>query len=114
MKLRDTFRASFICLVFGFALLACSEKKTSVPDRDDIRFAGFYSDYLLQTGIAAGDGDVPLVALDSGQLNTLLLRHALTRELLGSRMERYRDNPELWRSVLVMVRENIRKKRAGQ
>ncbi|NTV99495.1 MAG: hypothetical protein HGA70_10080 [Chlorobiaceae bacterium] len=93
--------------------MGCSEKKTFSLDKDDIHFAGFYSDYLLQSGVAAGNEDGSLVALDAGELNTLLLRHALNRELLSRKMELYRDNPGRWRSVLVLVRENIRKKRGG-
>ena len=114
MKLRDTFRASFFCLVFAFTLLGCGEKKSSLLDQDDIRFAGFYSDYLLVSGVIASDETAVLAVHYSTELDSLLLRHAMTREILSRKVQLYKESPELWRSVLVQVRANIRKKTAGQ
>ncbi len=84
-------------------------------DKDDIHFAGFYSDYLLKSGVVTDNEDVVLAALDAADINELLVRHALTRESLKSKIEKYKKNPELWRLVLVQVRANIVKKTdAGQ
>ena len=113
MILRDIFRASFYCLVAGFILLGCAEKKSFTLDKDDIRFAGFYSDYLLLSGVPGEKDTVVLNAPNSADINALLVRHALTRESLNRKTEAYKQNPDLWREVLLQVRENIRKKSAA-
>jgi hypothetical protein len=115
MKFCDTFRRSFFCLVFGCALLGCSEKKAFLLDKEDIHFAGFYSDYLLESGVVSANENLVLSALDSSNINKLLARHALTRERLSRKVVDYKNNPELWRLVLVRVRTNIlNKSDAGQ
>ena len=112
MTLRDTFQTSLFCLLFGFILLGCSDKKSFTLDKDDIRFVGFYSDYLLLSGVPGEKETVALKSPDSAECNDLLLRHALTRESLNRKTEAYKQNPDLWREVLLQVRENIRKKSA--
>jgi hypothetical protein len=115
MKFCDTFRRSLFCFVFGCALLGCSEQKTFLLDKDDIHFAGFYSDYLLESGVVPANENLVLSSLDSSDINVLLVRHALTRERLNRKIVAYKNNPELWRSVLKRVRANILKKTdAGQ
>ncbi|MEI8185782.1 MAG: hypothetical protein WCG19_03700 [Chlorobiaceae bacterium] len=110
MTLRNTFRTSFLLLFFCFSLLGCNEKKSFTLDKDDSRFVGFYSDYLLLSGVP-GENDA--VVLDSAELSDLLVRHALTRESLTRKTEAYKQHPELWRAVLIQVRENMRKKSGG-
>ncbi len=115
MKFGDTFRRSFFCFVFCCALLGCSEKKTVLLDKDDIHFAGFYSDYLLESGVVPANENLALSALGSSNINMLLARHGLTRELLSRKVVAYKNNPERWRLVLVRVRTNIlNKSDAGQ
>ena len=99
-----------MCLVFGFVLSGCSGKSVSPLDKDDIRFAGFYSDYLLESGVVTGNQADVLTALDSTGINALLVRHALTRESLNRKIESYKKSPELWQSILVQVRANLLKK----
>jgi len=110
MKYYDTLRTSFFVFVFCYAFSGCSEKKTSGLDKDDIRVARFYCEYLLISGVEPRDGGVELTAIDSVDLNELLLRHALTRESMTRKIDAYKKNPELWRSVLEQVRANIRNK----
>ncbi len=110
MKFCDAFRRSFLCLVCVCALSGCGEKRVSPLDRDDVHFAGFYSDYLLKSGVATGNEEVALSSLDSAEINELLLRHALTRERMTRKIEVYKKNPELWKLILVQVRANIFKK----
>ncbi|MEI6847749.1 MAG: hypothetical protein WCK32_06905 [Chlorobiaceae bacterium] len=110
MKLRYTFRTFIYYLIFGFAFWGCSENKSSILDQDDMRFAGFYSDYLLFSGVTAGDQPVFTTALNSGEVITLLENHTLTREHFTKKIQYYKQNPERWRAVLMQVRENIRKK----
>jgi hypothetical protein len=103
-------RSFLICLVFGYVLSGCGEKSISPLDKDDIRFAGFYSDYLLELGVVTGNEADVLAALDSSQINVLLARHALTRESLNRKVEAYKKSPVLWQSLLVLVRSNLLKK----
>ncbi len=110
MKFGNTLRNSLLCLVFVSVLSGCSEKRISPLDRDDVHFAAFYSDYLLESGVAPGNGGTELSVLDSAAINELLLRHALTRDRLNWKLSVYRKNHELWRSILVQVRANIFKK----
>lgn len=112
MTLRDTFRKSFFSLLFGLVLLGCSEKKSFTLDNDDIRFAGFYSDYLLLSGAMGEKEGAAPEPVDTAELNGLLVRHGFSRESLTRKSAAYKENPELWRAVLLQVRENIRKKSA--
>ena len=108
MKFFDTLRSSFFCLLFICALSGCGGEKSVRLDKDDIRIAGFYS------GITPHDGGAGLVLLNSTDIDELLLSHALTRESLARKREVYMRNPELWRSVLELVRVNIRKKTGAE
>ncbi|MEI8033586.1 MAG: hypothetical protein WCH05_09600 [Chlorobiaceae bacterium] len=113
MKMRDTIRKSLPVLVFAFALSGCGLKSSSDLDQDDVRFAGFYSDYLLLSGVTEGDEGARLTAPASPELDTLLVGHYLTRERFNFKIRYYRENPLRWRALLVQVRENIRKKTAA-
>jgi hypothetical protein len=110
MKLRDTFLAYFCCLIFGFVCFGCSENRPLKLDKDDIRFAGFYSDYLQISGVTHGDESSQPAVLNSAELDTLLVHHLLTRERMSFKVQLYRQHPDLWRLVLVQVRENLHKK----
>jgi len=110
MTLRPTLHIIILSLIFGFVLFGCGEKKPSAPDKDDIRFAGFYADYLLLSGVASDNEDIHLTSISSAELTKLLERHYLTKEVLNRKTQVYKDNPELWKAVLVQVREDIRKK----
>jgi len=105
-----TLQRFIVALLFGFVLFGCGEKKPSIPDKDDIRFAGFYADYLVQSGVVNGNDEIELSSISSAELNKLLERHYLTLEVLSRKTQVYKDNPELWKAVLIQVREDIRKK----
>ena len=113
MILRVYFRSLFFSLVFGLVLFGCSEKKSFTLDNDDIRFAGFYSDYLLLAGVPGEKENVVRNPVNAEELNELLVRYAFTRESLHRKSEAYRENPELWKKVLLQVRENMHKKSAS-
>jgi len=110
MKFCNAFRNFFLCILCVCALSGCGQKGAPTLDRDDVHFAGFYSDYLLKSGVATGNEDRALFSLDSAEINELLQRHALTRERLTRKIELYKKNPELWKLILVQVRANIFKK----
>ncbi len=113
MKCSDTIRSFFICLVFSCVLSGCGAQQSLPLDKDDLHFAGFYSDYLLESGVVAADEGAALAALDAPEVSALLLKHALTQESLKRKIEIYKKNPELWKSILVQVRATIVKKTGG-
>ncbi|MEI6692460.1 MAG: hypothetical protein WCL43_07025 [Chlorobium sp.] len=110
MKWRYTIQTTLLAFILTVAFLGCAKKQSAVLDKDDIRFAGFYSDYLLISGVAENKDEVVLTAVSTSQLDKLLEHYTLTRESLKLKTLRYKQNPELWRAVLVTVRDNIRKK----
>ncbi len=111
MKCCDIIRSSCCCIVLCYALAGCVEQKSLALDKDDVRVAAFYADYLLISGVSSGVGTGRDLALpDSADINELLVRHELTREGLNRKIEVYKRNPYLWRSVLQKVRLVIRKK----
>lgn len=97
-------------MVFCSVLSGCSQQSEPHLDKDDLHFAGFYTDYLLESGVAAGREDVAYSALETADINKLLARHALSRERLNRKIDMYEKNPEYWRLILVQVRANILKK----
>lgn len=86
------------------------------PAEEDRRFAAFYSDYLLASGVSGRSQGAPAVAaLDSAALGALLEKHGLDVGALQERTEAYRQDPELWQQVLMQVREEIKlKNRSGK
>ena len=114
MKFRYIIHIFVACIIFCYGLTGCSDSKPLVLDKDDIHFAGFYCDYLLFSGVAPAAGSSELVALNSADINELLVRHALTRESMKRKIEIYKRNSERWRSVLELARINIRKKTGAQ
>jgi hypothetical protein len=94
--------------LFCFILLqGCGSESGDVPDQTDLRFASFYSEYLIAFGVPSGEsGD--LNAIGSGQIDSLFARHGLTRELFEKKLKHYAEHPKLWRNVLVHVRKNLR------
>ena len=111
MKICNLLR-SFLCGVsLCCVLCACDDQQPIILGQDDARVAGFYCDYLILSGVAPGVGGVlQLVQLDSADLDTLLVRHYMTRESLNRMVLVYKRNPERWRAVLEQIQLNIRKK----
>jgi|WetSurMetagenome_2_1015567.scaffolds.fasta_scaffold92267_2 hypothetical protein len=102
-----------ILLTAMLMFAGCIDNGTRVLDKDDIRFAGFYSDYLDYSGVTpAGANETPVV-LASPDINALLAKHNLDREKLARKMISYRSDPDRWQLVLDQVRLHIRQKEAG-
>ncbi|NTU97219.1 MAG: hypothetical protein HGA62_05300 [Chlorobiaceae bacterium] len=102
-----------IILAALMALTGCLDNGTPVLDNDDIRFAGFYSDYLQNSGVAPAEADEIPVVLASADIIALLAKHNLDRELLARKTASYRSDPNRWGLVLEQVRLHIRQKEAG-
>ena len=108
MKFITAIRSFCFCSMLWCAISGCVEKRHLLLDQDDIRYAGFYCDYLLESGVvSASGGQAALSRLDSADLNELLGTHSLTLESLSRKTEVYKRNSELWRAVLEQVRMNI-------
>jgi hypothetical protein len=113
MKLTRFCRNLFFYLLLCLPIAGCYDEPSTVLDKDDIRFAGFYSDYLHYSGVTAvKEGSVPVV-LDSADINALLARHALTREKAERKIYAYKLNPERWQLVLDQVRLHIRQQQSS-
>ncbi|MEI6638491.1 MAG: hypothetical protein FDX02_04055 [Chlorobium sp.] len=111
MKCCDIIRSLCCCVALCCALAGCVEQKPLALDKDDLRIAAFYGDYLLLSGVPPDVGAGQDIALlDSTDISALLVRHELTQEALNRKIEVYKRNPYLWRSVLQQVRLVIRKK----
>ncbi|NTV91845.1 MAG: hypothetical protein HGA72_00780 [Chlorobiaceae bacterium] len=76
----------------------------------DSRFAAFYSDYLMSSGVEGHVERSDILPPDAEVLGSMLARHSITSDELNSRIRFYREHPMRWRHVLLEVRENIRKK----
>ena len=113
MKFRTILPACFFCLFCCSLLSGCSERKAVVLDKDDIRVAGFYCDYLILSGVEPGSGEGQVSSMDLVDLNQLLERHYLTRERMIQKLEAYKKNPRLWKLLLEQVHINIRNKETG-
>lgn len=113
-------RARLIPFAFAGLMLVplggCSSPQPVEPAEEDRRFAAFYSDYLLASGVSGRSQGAPAVAaLDSAALGALLEKHGLDVGALQERTEAYRHDPELWQQVLMQVREEIKlKNRSGK
>ncbi|NTW82833.1 MAG: hypothetical protein HGB36_05625 [Chlorobiaceae bacterium] len=113
MKLTLICRKIFVFLFLSFPLAGCFDESSTVLDNDDIRFAGFYSDYLHYSGVTAvKEGTIPVV-LGSADINALLDRHSLTREKAERKIYAYKLNPERWKLVLDQVRLHIRQQESS-
>ncbi|ABL65031.1 hypothetical protein [Chlorobium phaeobacteroides] len=100
-------------LILLCALLSsgCQKDNDSVLEPVDIRFAAFYTDYLMTSRVDGRVEGADLVPPDAKVLGALIVSHSITSDELNGRIRFYKEHPLRWRSVLLEVRENIRKKR---
>jgi hypothetical protein len=103
-----------VILAAGIALAGCFENGSPSLDKDDIRFAGFYSDYLQQSGVAPlpSEDQIPVVPASS-DVRAMLARHNLDSDRFARKMALYGRDPDRWELVLKQVRLHIRQKEAG-
>lgn len=102
---------AFMPLLLSLATLAgCSSARDVRLDGVDRRFAAFYSDYLIASGVISRSEDVALVPPSAPDLDLMLSRHSLTEREFQRRMKLYREQPERWKKVVALVRTDIRKK----
>ncbi|NTV98864.1 MAG: hypothetical protein HGA70_06860 [Chlorobiaceae bacterium] len=106
-------KSLIIILTASLALAGCFDQGTPSLDKDDIRFAGFYSDYLQTSGVSPVTAEETPLVLASSDVRVLLARHNLDPVRFDRKMALYRRDPDRWRLVLEQVRLHIRQKEAG-
>ncbi len=85
----------------------CTPKAPYELSQADKRFAAFYTDYMLFSEIT--DSATDSVAVRGMQkIDSLLEVHALTMKKFNERAEKYRQEPKLWRAILLEVKKNLR------
>lgn len=95
-------------VLFMFLAQGCTKDDQPLLQDADKRFAAFYADYLLLSGIASSEPDnVSLV--DGKYIDSLLVVHALTIEDFNKLVDTYKDDPRLWRAVLREVKNKLQK-----
>ncbi len=100
----------FFFLACTGVLAGCGLQTGPRLDATDMKFAEFYSDYLVQSGTIATDSTAPgEPALTSRELDTLFSRHKIDQKTFDARLARYSKDPTLWREVLLQVRKNLRR-----
>ncbi len=115
MKICTILRSFFCGIVLCCLFTGCDNPQSITLDQDDARVAGFYCDYLIRSGVAPSAAGVSNLAhLSTAEIDTLLVRHYLTRESFNRRLLFYKRSPERWQAVLELVQLNIRKKIVGE
>ncbi|NEX14273.1 MAG: hypothetical protein C1941_06230 [Prosthecochloris sp.] len=85
----------------------CTPKAPYELSQADKRFASFYADYMLLSGVTDSARDS--VAVPGRQtIDSLLDVHSLTMKEFNERAEKYRQEPKLWRAILLEVKNNLR------
>lgn len=97
----------FIAVVFFmFFSQGCAKSDPPALNEADKRFAAFYADYMLLSGVAVSEADsVALTGIQ--EIDSLLDAHALTIQVFNERADAYRQEPKLWRAVLLEVKNNL-------
>jgi hypothetical protein len=98
-----------VVMIVPVAVSGCRTAGNTGLDADDLRFAGFYSDYLVESGVTSSDEDVVLAPLSSEKMNSMLARHDLKPEDFRKKVRLYNQEPERWKLVIALVRSNVQK-----
>ncbi|MBM3162541.1 MAG: hypothetical protein FJZ79_04335 [Chlorobi bacterium] len=102
--------AAVFLLLSAAMLCGCLQGKQAVPDAADRRFAAFYSDYLVGSGVTSRNEEVVLAPPTGSELERMLARHSMKPEEFQKQVRLYREQPERWKNVLVLIRSEVRKK----
>ena len=85
----------------------CTPKAPYELSQADKRFAAFYADYMLLSGITESARDS--VAVPGMQkIDSLLEVHTLTMKEFNEQAEKYRQEPKHWRAILLEVKNNLK------
>lgn len=93
-------------LVLMFLGQGCTRNKQPVLNEADKKFAAFYADYLVLSGVTVGESE-KVHRIGGKHVDSLLEVHALSLEGFNERTDVYKENPNLWKAVLLQVRNNL-------
>lgn len=102
--------ALLLVVLLALSFSGCRPSSRDGLDAVDIRFAAFYSDYLVAAGVTSRDEEVVLAPLSTASMQSMLARHSMTPEVFRKRVQLYGEQPERWKKVIAMVRSNVWKK----
>jgi hypothetical protein len=95
--------------LFVLLLAGCGLQSGPKLDANDMKFAAFYSDYLLRSGTALPESADQNVAMTAGELDSLFARNGFDQKTFDAKLRSYSKDPSLWREVLLQVRKNLRR-----
>ncbi len=98
-----------VTVLFMFFAQGCESKDPSALNEEDKKFAMFYADYLVLSGVAAGDSET-VSQVGNKSLDSLFDAHALTLDDFNKRTNIYQQEPRLWKAVLLEVKKNLKQK----
>lgn len=88
-------------------LTGCSRDEAVELGENDRRYAAFYADYLVLSGVSSDGNDSEPVP-EGEQVDSLLIVHGLTLFEFNERSDAYSSNPGLWRAVLLEVKNRLK------
>ena len=98
--------ACAVTVIAMFSLQGCAESGPPALNEADKRFAAFYTDYMLLSGVAVNEADSAAL-MGIQEIDSLLEVHAFTMQMFNERADVYRQEPKLWRAVLLEVKNNL-------
>ena len=91
------------------ALLAgCGLQSGPKLDATDMKFAAFYSDYLLRSGASGTEDAGNGIDISPAGVESLFARNGIDQNSFDAKLRSYSKDPALWREVLLQVRKNLR------
>ncbi len=108
MNARTVLRtALFSAFFFLTTLMSCAPDDVVDLGENDRRYAAFYADYLVMSGVSStvdSSGSVP----GADRVDSLLVVHGLTLYEFNERSDTYSKNPRLWRAVLLETKSRLK------
>mgnify|MGYP006278485379 FL=1 len=94
----------------GLAVLlaGCGLQSGPKLDATDMKFAAFYSDYLLRSGASGTADSGHGIDMSPAGADSLFARNGIDQERFDAKLRSYSKDPALWREVLLQVRRNLR------
>ena len=98
--------AGMVAMLSMLFMEGCTQQVQPKLGSDDKKFAAFYADYLILSGVASDESET--VSLVGGRdIDSLFEVHALTLERFNELADAYKEEPRLWRAVLLEVKNNL-------
>lgn len=101
--------ASVITLAVMWSFVGCAKSDSVTLGETDKRFAAFYADYMMLSGLAANEADSAEL-IGGKEIDSLFDVHGLSPQDFNRRADVYRESPKLWRAVLLEVKQELQQK----